>query len=63
MLRPDLARLPRIVYEFDSPDLRTGNMYPAMARTFRAVGAQFAAMFSYDMSRPPRATWAGRLTT
>src|SRR3989454_2519416 len=24
-------------------------MYPAMARTFRAVGAQFAAMFAYDM--------------
>jgi len=49
MLRPELARSPRIVYEFDSPDLRTGYMYPAMARTFRAVGAQFAAMFAYDM--------------
>jgi len=44
-----LARLPRIVYEFDSPDLRTGTMYPAMARTMRTVGAQFAAMFAYDM--------------
>jgi len=49
MLRPELARLPRIVYEFDSPDLRTGTMYPAMARVFRAVGTQFAAMFAYDM--------------
>jgi hypothetical protein len=49
MLRPELARLPRIVYEFDSPDLRTGTMYPAMARTFRAVGAQVALMFAYDM--------------
>ena len=49
MLRPELARLPRIVYEFDSPDLRNGTMYPAMARTFRSVGAQFAAMFAYDM--------------
>jgi hypothetical protein len=49
MLRPELARLPRIVYEFDSPDTRTGYMYPAMARTFRAVGTQFAAMFAYDM--------------
>ena len=49
MLRKDLAQLPRIVYEFDSPDLRTGTMYPAMARTFRAVGTQFAAMFAYDM--------------
>ncbi len=51
MLRPELAHMPRIVYEFDSPDLRTGTMYPAMARTFRAVGAQFAAMFAYDMLR------------
>jgi hypothetical protein len=49
MLRPELDRLPRIVYEFDSPDLRNGTMYPAMARTFRTVGTQFAAMFSYDM--------------
>src|SRR5689334_19352696 len=49
MLRPELARLPRIVCEFDSPDLRTGTMYPAMARSFRAVGAQFVAMFAYDM--------------
>src|SRR2546423_6631007 len=49
MLRPELARLPRIVYEFDSPDLVTGTMYPAMVRTFRVVGAQFAAMFAYDM--------------
>jgi hypothetical protein len=49
MLRPELVRMPRIVYEFDSPDLRTGTMYPAMARSFRAVGTQFAAMFAYDM--------------
>ena len=49
MMRPELARMPRIVYEFDSPDLRTGTMYPAMARTFRSVGAQFASMFAYDM--------------
>jgi len=51
MLRPELARSPRIVYEFDSPDLRSGTMYPAMARAFRSVGAQFAAMFAYDMLR------------
>jgi hypothetical protein len=51
MLRPELARLPRIVYEFDSPDLRTGTMYPAMARTFRAVGGQIALMFAYDMQQ------------
>src|SRR6266850_2297642 len=45
----EIARLPRIVYEFDSPDLRTGTMYPAMARTMRSVGAQAALMFAYDM--------------
>ncbi|MGE3614890.1 MAG: hypothetical protein AB7L66_03370, partial [Gemmatimonadales bacterium] len=49
MERPEFGRLPRIVYEFDSPDLREGTMYPAMVRTFRTVGAQFAAMFAYDM--------------
>jgi hypothetical protein len=49
MLRPELARMPRIVYEFDSADLLSGTMYPAMIRNFRAVGAQFAAMFAYDM--------------
>ena len=51
MRRKELARMPRIVYEFDAPDLREGTMYPAMARTFRAVGTQFAAMFAYDMLR------------
>jgi hypothetical protein len=49
MRAPELAGLPRIVYEFDTPDLRTGYMYPAIARTFRSVGTQFAAMFAYDM--------------
>ena len=49
MLRPELSRLPRIVYEFDSPDQRTATMYPTMARAFRAVGAQAALMFAYDM--------------
>ncbi len=49
MLNPDIEKLPRIVYEFDSPDMNTGYMFPAMTRTFRTVGAQFATMFSYDM--------------
>jgi hypothetical protein len=49
MRDPRIAHLPRIVYEFDSPDLRTGYMYPAMVRTMRSVGTQFAAMFAYDM--------------
>ncbi|NUO62192.1 MAG: hypothetical protein HOQ11_12745 [Gemmatimonadaceae bacterium] len=49
MRDPRIATLPRIVYEFDAPDTRTGYMYPAMARAMRSVGAQFAAMFAYDM--------------
>ena len=51
MLRPELAGRPRIVYEFDQADLLSGYLYPAMARTFRSVGAQFATMFAYDMLR------------
>jgi hypothetical protein len=36
------------VYEFDAADVAEGYMYPAMARSFRAGGAQFAAQFQYD---------------
>ena len=49
MRMPELARMPKLVYEFDSADQLTGYMYPAMARAFRAGGVQFAAMFAYDM--------------
>jgi hypothetical protein len=51
MLRPELARMPRIIYEFETADLLSGTMYPAMIRNFRSVGAQFAAMFAYDFLR------------
>ena len=51
MLRPELKGRPRLVYEFDQADLLSGYLYPAMARTFRSVGAQFATMFAYDMLR------------
>jgi hypothetical protein len=46
---PTLAKMPRLVYEFDTGDMVTGYMYPAMARVFRAGGVQLAAMFAYDM--------------
>ncbi|HYJ79220.1 MAG TPA: hypothetical protein VEW03_06450, partial [Longimicrobiaceae bacterium] len=46
---PELAGLPRLVYEFDSADQLTGYMYPAMARAYRQGGVQLAAMFAYDM--------------
>ena len=50
MLRSELAGMPRIVYEFDSADMLTGYMYPAMMRTFRTGGVQVALMFAYDMA-------------
>ena len=49
LLRPSLRGMPRVVYEFDQGDSMSAVMYPAMVRTFRSTGAQFAAMFSYDM--------------
>jgi len=50
-LRPELARLPRIVYEFDSPDLRTGTDVSGDDANLSVGGVQFAAMFSYDIAR------------
>lgn len=44
-----LGGLARIVYEFDAADALDPTLYPAMARTLRGGGAQFMAMFSYDM--------------
>jgi hypothetical protein len=49
MQRADLNRFPKLVYEFDSADMNSGYMYPAMVRAFRGVGVQFSAMFAYDM--------------
>jgi hypothetical protein len=49
MLNPKIANKPRIVYEFDQADLNTGYLFPAIVRTYRGVGAQFAAIFAYDM--------------
>jgi hypothetical protein len=46
---PRLAGMPSLVYEFDAADSLSPTMYPAMVRTFRGAGAQFATMFAYDM--------------
>ncbi len=43
-----LATKAKLVYEFDAADIAGSYMYPAMARTFKMAGAQFAAMFTYD---------------
>jgi hypothetical protein len=41
----------KMVYEFDAADIGNSVMYPAMARSYREAGMQFAAMFSYDPSQ------------
>ena len=38
----------RIVYEFDAGDVLQSNMYPAMVRSFRTAGFQWATQFAYD---------------
>lgn len=38
----------RMVYEFDAGDVMTPVMYPAMARSFRTAGFQWATQFAYD---------------
>lgn len=48
MESPVLAGKAKIVYEFDAADIGGSYMYPAMARAFRAGGAQIATQFQYD---------------
>ncbi len=39
---------PLMVYEFDAADILDSYMYPAMARSFREAGFQWATQFAYD---------------
>lgn len=41
----------KMVYEFESADIGGSYMYPAMARSFKEAGMQFATMFSYEPSQ------------
>lgn len=41
----------KMVYEFEAADVGGSYMYPAIARSFREAGMQFAAMFAYDPSQ------------
>lgn len=45
---PAFRHKPRIIYEFDAADLLQSCMYPAMARSFRSAGFQWATQFAYD---------------
>lgn len=40
--------LTKVVYEFDAADVMKSYIYPAMARSFRETGIQFATHFAYD---------------
>ncbi len=41
----------KMVYEFEAADVGGSYMYPAMVRSFREAGMQFATMFSYEPSQ------------
>lgn len=45
---PRLAKMAKVVYEFDAADTPGAYMYPAMAAVFRAEGVQSATQFQYD---------------
>ncbi|TCD08454.1 membrane or secreted protein [Pedobacter frigidisoli] len=45
---PAFKNRAKVVYEFDAGDVMHPIMYPAMARSFRAAGFQWATQFAYD---------------
>ena len=47
---PKFTSKTRMVYEFDAADVAQSVMYPAIARSFREAGMQWATMFCYDPS-------------
>jgi arabinogalactan endo-1,4-beta-galactosidase len=45
---PAFAKKVLMIYEFDAADILQSDIYPAMARSFREAGFQWATQFSYD---------------
>ena len=45
---PEFHNKSRMVYEYDAADVLQSNLYPAMARSFRNAGFQWATQFAYD---------------
>ncbi|AMR33563.1 hypothetical protein A0256_20110 [Mucilaginibacter sp. PAMC 26640] len=45
---PAFKNKPRMIYEFESGDVLQPYMYPAMARSFKTAGFQWATQFAYD---------------
>lgn len=52
---PEFKNRAKMVYEFDAGDVLDSYMYPAMAKSFRVAGFQWATQFAYD----PMATAQG----
>lgn len=52
---PAFKNRAKMVYEFDAGDVLDAYMYPAMAKSFRVAGFQWATQFAYD----PMATAQG----
>jgi hypothetical protein len=48
---PAFRHRAKMAYEFDAADLLQSDMYPAMARSFRGAGFQWATQFAYDPIR------------
>ncbi|MBC7830345.1 MAG: membrane or secreted protein [Chitinophagaceae bacterium] len=45
---PEYRNKSKMVYEFDAADILQSYMYPAMAKSFREAGFQWATQFAYD---------------
>lgn len=45
---PQFNKRTKVIYEFDAGDVAQPIMYPAMARSFRTAGFQWATQFAYD---------------
>ncbi|WP_114790756.1 cellulase family glycosylhydrolase [Niabella yanshanensis] len=45
---PEYRNKARLIYEFDPADVLQSNMLPAMARSFRSAGFQWATQFAWD---------------
>jgi hypothetical protein len=45
---PKFKKIVKVVYEFDAADVGRSYIYPAMARSFREAGMQWATHFAYD---------------
>lgn len=45
---PAYAKKAKMVYEFDAADILQSSIYPAIAKSFRKAGFQWATQFAYD---------------